>query len=503
MAADRAQHVATEIEPALARGDWVVCDRYVPSSLVYQGVVRGLGVEHVAALSDVATGASRPMSCSCSTWPTTSRRASGFRTRPARSARATTSTPRCARAYRDLAPQYGWVVVDANGTVDEVAGRVRDAVGPAAGRMTSTVASERWAQVVGQDRAVALLQRAAERPVHAYLLVGPRGSGIEEAARCFAAAVVAPDGNDRSWDLVLRGVHPDVVEVDPPRDPDPGGGRAADRRRGVAQPDRGRTEGDPPVRRRAAPAQRGRRQQAAEDARGTAAPGDDRPRHVGRRPAATRRSARAASASTSRSSAPESIAAALRADGVAPERAELLARLAGGRLDRAARSTAASGRCAQAFVEAAGAVDGSGGAVARRRRPWSRTRSRARSRSSRLRRPRRRSSSPSSWRRRGIPNARSGRSCDDSRSGTSARTGGRAPTRCSRASSPWRRCTATRWPVPVPSRSTSTARCSALSPRGAAAALDACREARHAIAEFNPNETLLIERLLLHLPAAG
>ena len=55
MAADRAQHVATEIEPALARGDWVVCDRYVPSSLVYQGVVRGLGVEHVAALSDVAT----------------------------------------------------------------------------------------------------------------------------------------------------------------------------------------------------------------------------------------------------------------------------------------------------------------------------------------------------------------------------------------------------------------------------------------------------------------
>ena len=82
--------------------------------------------------------------------------------------------------------------------------------------MTSAVASERWAHVVGQDRAVVQLQRAAERPVHAYLLVGPRGSGIEEAARCFAAALVAPDGDDRSWDLVLRGVHPDVVEVDPP-----------------------------------------------------------------------------------------------------------------------------------------------------------------------------------------------------------------------------------------------------------------------------------------------
>src|SRR4029077_3961987 len=55
MAADRAQNGANEIEPALARGDWLVCDLYVPSSLVYQGVVRGLGVERVAALSDVAT----------------------------------------------------------------------------------------------------------------------------------------------------------------------------------------------------------------------------------------------------------------------------------------------------------------------------------------------------------------------------------------------------------------------------------------------------------------
>jgi len=51
-----------------------------------------------------------------------------------------------------------------------------------------------WDRVVGQERAVGLLQRAAERPVHAYLLVGPRGSGLEDAARCFAAEVVAPDG---------------------------------------------------------------------------------------------------------------------------------------------------------------------------------------------------------------------------------------------------------------------------------------------------------------------
>lgn len=71
-----------------------------------------------------------------------------------------------------------------------------------------------WDRLVGQDRAVALLQRAAERPVHAYLLVGARGSGVEDAARCFAAALVAPD-DDRVADLALRGMHPDIVEFEP------------------------------------------------------------------------------------------------------------------------------------------------------------------------------------------------------------------------------------------------------------------------------------------------
>jgi DNA polymerase-3 subunit delta' len=72
-----------------------------------------------------------------------------------------------------------------------------------------------WERVVGQERAVGLLQRAAERPVHAYLLVGPRGSGLEDAARCFAAEVVAPDHDQRVQDLVMRGMHPDVVEFEP------------------------------------------------------------------------------------------------------------------------------------------------------------------------------------------------------------------------------------------------------------------------------------------------
>jgi DNA polymerase-3 subunit delta' len=71
-----------------------------------------------------------------------------------------------------------------------------------------------WDRLVGQERAVDLLRRAAERPVHAYLLVGARGSGVEDTARCFAAALVAPD-DTRVADLAARGMHPDIVEFEP------------------------------------------------------------------------------------------------------------------------------------------------------------------------------------------------------------------------------------------------------------------------------------------------
>jgi len=54
--ADRAQHVARVITPALARGAWVVCDRFVDSTLAYQGAGRGLDEEEVARLCRLATG---------------------------------------------------------------------------------------------------------------------------------------------------------------------------------------------------------------------------------------------------------------------------------------------------------------------------------------------------------------------------------------------------------------------------------------------------------------
>ena len=59
-AAARAQLVAEQLVPLLESGQWVLLDRFVDSSLAYQGACRGLGVEAIRSLNELATGGLRP-----------------------------------------------------------------------------------------------------------------------------------------------------------------------------------------------------------------------------------------------------------------------------------------------------------------------------------------------------------------------------------------------------------------------------------------------------------
>jgi dTMP kinase len=59
-AAARSDHVANLIRPALARGEWVVCDRFVDSSRAYQGGAGGLGDEAILSLHQFGSGGMRP-----------------------------------------------------------------------------------------------------------------------------------------------------------------------------------------------------------------------------------------------------------------------------------------------------------------------------------------------------------------------------------------------------------------------------------------------------------
>ena len=59
-AASRRQHVVERIRPALAEGKIVLLDRYVDSSLVYQGIGRSLGMDFVQKINDIAIEGLQP-----------------------------------------------------------------------------------------------------------------------------------------------------------------------------------------------------------------------------------------------------------------------------------------------------------------------------------------------------------------------------------------------------------------------------------------------------------
>jgi dTMP kinase len=121
MAADRAEHVAEVVRPALQRGAWVVSDRFVPSSLAYQGVGRGLGVPEVGQLNELATAGLEPdLVVVLDLAPEVARERLG-RTRDRMEGENDAFALAVHEAYRDLARSRGWSVVDASESVETVA----------------------------------------------------------------------------------------------------------------------------------------------------------------------------------------------------------------------------------------------------------------------------------------------------------------------------------------------------------------------------------------------
>lgn len=141
-ATDRAHHVDTVVRPALARGAVVVTDRYLDSSVAYQGDGRALGAAEVERLSLWATEGLLPhLTVLLDLDPAVGlARLTG---RPDRLESAGLEFhERTRRAYLDRAAldPGRWLVVDASAGVDEIAAQVRDRVAglPALARLAAS-----------------------------------------------------------------------------------------------------------------------------------------------------------------------------------------------------------------------------------------------------------------------------------------------------------------------------------------------------------------------------
>ncbi|MCA1830873.1 MAG: dTMP kinase [Actinobacteria bacterium] len=131
-AAGRAQHVAEVIRPALERNDVVLCDRYVDSSIAYQGLARGLGEDDVLHLNVWATDELLPdVVVLLHVDPEKGLARTGGR-RDRMEQEELTFHRKVNEAYLHLAREYPsrFSVVDASGTIEQVQGQIRTAILP-------------------------------------------------------------------------------------------------------------------------------------------------------------------------------------------------------------------------------------------------------------------------------------------------------------------------------------------------------------------------------------
>ena len=251
-AADRAEHVESVIAPALERGTVVVTDRYVDSSIAYQGRGRNQPVGEVAGLNRWATGGLEPDLTILLDLPPhdgLGRRSVSAdrleaepadfheRVREGFLAQAAGEPGQVPGPRRDPGPGRterpdpgpGPRPAARSGAARD-RGRHREFPGDR--RMNGTAASGAgvFGDLAGQDAVVAELRGAAAAAsavlrgepntgmTHAWLFTGPPGSGRSVAARAFAAALLCRDGgcgHCPSCHQVRAGTHADLLLVRP------------------------------------------------------------------------------------------------------------------------------------------------------------------------------------------------------------------------------------------------------------------------------------------------
>lgn len=133
-AADRAQHVETVIRPVLAAGGVVISDRYVDSSLAYQGAGRALSLPKVRQVSEWATGGLVPdLTVVLDIEPVAGlARAAGHRSPDRIEQESLAFHERVRAGFCELAAAdpARYLVLDASGDPDELAGTVRGRLAP-------------------------------------------------------------------------------------------------------------------------------------------------------------------------------------------------------------------------------------------------------------------------------------------------------------------------------------------------------------------------------------
>ena len=201
-AAARAQLVDQVILPALARGEVVVADRFIDSSLAYQGVARGLGLEQVLQANQLATGGLMPDITLLLELPG---RAGG---RPPR------RQPRPHRVRERRLPRRGGGGLRGRRRAVSRAhprgGRVRTSPRrPGPRPRGGEPVNAPFEGLPPQSEAQPLLTAALADPGHAYLFSGPAGTGKRRYAEHFAAALL----ESRLGRIETR-AHPDLFVLE-------------------------------------------------------------------------------------------------------------------------------------------------------------------------------------------------------------------------------------------------------------------------------------------------